>query len=230
MSCCGSALIRRLYRCGYTVLDRHRHTESYLALVLRGSYEEAGDRGCFRVQAGDVLLHSAFEAHVDRYHSCGAEVLDLPLPFWTTWRHAAMHVSDPDTIAQTAERDPHEAVARILAVMQPADRVVDDWPHRLALAMERDPYLRLDAWASEHRIAEATVSRGFRKVFGVSPSSYRAQQHARRATHLAASSQMRLDDLAQVSGFTDQAHMTHAVRTLTGLTPGAWRRQAVNIE
>jgi AraC-like DNA-binding protein len=76
----------------------------------------------------------------------------------------------------------------------------------------------------------ATVSRGFHKVFGISPSAYRAHQRARRAAHLTASSQMRLDDLAQGSGFADQAHMTHAVRSLTGLTPGAWRRQAREVK
>ena len=221
-----SAFLKRTYRRGYTVLDRHRHSGSYLALVLSGGYEEAGDRGCLRVQAGDVLLHGPFEAHLDRYDSSGGDVLDLALPFGVTCHQAAMRVPDPDAIIRTAQRDPQEAVAQVLAAMQPVERGVDDWPHRLALAIERNLRLRLDAWASENQLAEATVSRGFRKVFGVSPSAYRAQQRARHATQLAVSSRTRLDDLAQRLGFTDQAHMTRAVHALTGVTPGAWRRRA----
>jgi hypothetical protein len=55
----------RQYRTGRTVLPRHRHESGYLALVLSGGYEEAGDRGRFHVHAGNVVLHGAFEAHMD---------------------------------------------------------------------------------------------------------------------------------------------------------------------
>lgn len=226
MASCGQAFVKRTYRPGYTVLNRHLHTESYLALVLSGGYEEAGDRGCLRVKAGDVLLHSAFEAHLDRYHSSGGDVLNLALPLGFTCHHAAMRVPDPDAIVRAAERDPREAVAQVLSAMQPVERGVADWPHYLALAIERNLQLRLDVWASENHLAAATISRGFRKVFGVPPSVYRAHQRARWAAQLAGSSRIRLDELAQSSGFTDQAHMTHAVRGLTGLPPGAWRQKA----
>jgi hypothetical protein len=98
--------MRLTYRRGYTVLDRHLHIESYLALVLSGGYEEAGDRGCLRVLAGDVLLHSAFEAHLDRYQPSGADVLNLALPSGFTCQHVSMRVPDPDAIVRIAERDP----------------------------------------------------------------------------------------------------------------------------
>ena len=47
-------------------MDRHVHKRAYAALVLSGGYEEAGDSGRHRVQAGNVVLHEAFEAHLDR--------------------------------------------------------------------------------------------------------------------------------------------------------------------
>jgi AraC-like DNA-binding protein len=194
-------------------------------LVLAGGYEEAGDRGCFHVQAGDVLLHNAFEAHVDRYDPGGADILELARPFWAAWTHVAMRVTDPDAIMRTVEHNPQEGVALVLAQMQPVDSSVRDWPHQLAVAVGRDPHLRLDTWARERHLANATVSRGFRKVFGVSPSAYRAQQRARRATHFSALSSTNLADLAVCCGFSDQAHMTRAVRALTGRTPGVWRNQ-----
>jgi AraC-like DNA-binding protein len=221
--------MRRTYRRGYTVLDRHLHAESYLALVLSGGYEEAGDRGCLRVQAGDVLLHSAFEAHLDRYSACGGDVLNLTLPIGLRCRHVAMCVPDPDAIVRIAECDPQQALTYSLSAMQPVERGLDDWPHYLAVALERDLHLRLDVWASENHLAPAVVSRGFRKVFGISPSAYRAHQRARQAAHFAASSNKQLSDIAHGAGFSDQPHMTRAVHALTGTTPGAWRRRTISL-
>ena len=36
-------------------LPRHRHAEGYVAVVIAGGYEEAGDTGRRRVSAGDVV-------------------------------------------------------------------------------------------------------------------------------------------------------------------------------
>lgn len=212
------------------VFGRHLHAASYLAIILSGSYEEAGDHGWYRVRAGDLLLHDPFEAHLDRFGPTGALVLDLGLPSGTSPYRGSpsvtMTVPDPDHIARIAERDPLEAASLALSLMRPAQRTIDDWPQLLALALQSNPHLRLDAWAREHRLATATLSRGFHKVFGISPSAYRAQQHARLALRLATESRHSLCAIAQYSGFADQAHMTRAVRSLSGHTPGAWRRRA----
>jgi len=208
------------------VLGSHQHHDAYLALVLEGGYEEAGDGGCVQVQPGDVVLHAAFETHMNRYSANGSHFIVLNLPQCTTITHPVMHVDDPDTIVRIAERDPHEAVARVLAGMLPVTREREDWPHALASALRCDPSLRLDAWASEARLAEATVSRGFAKVFGVTPNAYRARQKARRAWRSLLEGKRSLADVAFHSGFCDQAHMTRAVVALTGRTPGSWMRSA----
>ena len=58
------------------VLPRHRHDAPYAAVVLEGGYEEAGDGGRFRVRAGDVLIHGAFSAHLDRADRKAFELVD----------------------------------------------------------------------------------------------------------------------------------------------------------
>lgn len=216
-------LPRRRYRGGYTILKRHRHSGSYLALVLSGAHEEAGDRGCHRVRAGDAILHGAFEAHLNRYASSGADVLDLPLPFWTNSANPVVEVTDPDEVVRAAERDTREAVQLVFSKMKPADRRLGDWPQRLADALQVDPHLRLDDWARAHGLASATISRGFQKVFGISPSAFRAQLRARAALHLTVSSREPLAQVALSVGFCDQAHMTRAVHAISGYPPGRWR-------
>jgi len=202
---------------------RHRHARAYAALVLGGDYVEAGDAGRRRVSAGEVVLHDGFEAHANQFGAHGATVLNLPLP--DNWRSPAafMRVADPDAVVRAAERDPAAAVAALTGQLEPLPSQTGDWPDRLADALRTGALLSLGDWAEQHRLAAATVSRGFRQAFGVSPVRYRAETRA-----LAAWRSLALDaslaDLAAETGFADQAHMTRAIVALTGRPPGAWRR------
>lgn len=49
----------RMYHTPPDVLPRHQHAGGFAAVVLRGRYAEAGDTGCHRVTAGDVLIRAA---------------------------------------------------------------------------------------------------------------------------------------------------------------------------
>ncbi len=225
MNCVSPIVAGRQHRSGRTVLERHRHADGYLALVLSGSYEEAGDRGRHCVRVGEVVVHGRFEAHTNRYHSSGAEVLNLPLPDSADLPHVLMQTADPDGIVRMAERDVKEAVNLLLSSGKPVDRNSADWPDLLASALQVNPHLRLQDWARAHHLADATVSRGFQKIFGISPSAYRAQLRGRQAWRLLSTRGEELSALAMRVGFCDQAHMTHTVRNVTGIPPGAWRRQ-----
>ena len=214
----------RQYRGGLTVLPRHRHGAGYAALVTKGAYEEAGDAGRFRVGAGDVLLHAAFEAHVNRYGGLGAEVASFELPEGTQPEQAWMRAADPDAVLRLAERDVRAATALLLGSLHTVRTRPGDWPEELALAIRHEPALSLSEWARGRNLAPATVSRGFKQVFGVSPHAYRAQVKGRLAWRALVHGREPLATVAMAVGFSDQAHMTRTVQAVTGLTPGAWRR------
>ena len=201
---------------------RHRHARAYAAVVLTGDYIEAGDAGRRRVSPGEVILHHRFEAHANRFGGRGAVVLNLPLP--DDWSAPApfMRLADPDAVVRGAERDPREAVEALIAGLLPAAPDIPDWPDLLAETLRRDSQLSLGDWARAHGLAAATVSRGFRQAFGISPIRYRAETRALAAWR-ALSSAVPLADLAAETGFADQAHMTRAIVALTGRPPGAWR-------
>jgi AraC-like DNA-binding protein len=204
-------------------LNRHSHEMAYVAVVLAGGYEEAGDHGRFRVEAGDVLSHERFEAHVDRFSTSGAVVLNLPLPSRHSFVPGAARVDDPDVIVLTAERSRSDAVEVLLARMHPARPRLMDWPDELAAALIRNPSLILSDWSEEHRIAPWTVTRGFTHVFGISPETYRARTRARQAWKAIQSSQAPLAQIAFQLGFADQSHMSRSVKEVTGIGPQAWR-------
>jgi len=209
------------------ILPRHRHQDSYVALVLSGGYEEAGDRGRHRVRAGNAVVHGGFEAHLDRFDASTSEVLDVALPLSHEPSSPVMTVRDFDLAVRLAESDRREAAAFLLSAMRPSHSPILDWPDKLAADLALDSTLRLESWARENHLAMATISRGFFRVFGVSPSAYRAQIRARKAWRRIVERRDSLTSLAFECGFADQAHMTRGVRAVTGQTPGWWRASSI---
>jgi AraC-like DNA-binding protein len=207
-------------------LPRHPHDHAFAAVVLSGGYIEAGDTGRHRMEAGDVLLHQAWESHLDRFDGRGAEVLVLPIED----RDAADlvgRIADPDAIARLAERHRDEAARQLLALLAPRARSdAADWPDLLAHALRADPALPLTPWARDRGMHLGSLSRGFRQVFGVTPVAYRLIQRTRRAMQSVRGSSEPLSLVAQDCGFADQAHMSRAIRSLANTTPGALRRLA----
>lgn len=202
-------------------MPRHRHAGAYAAIVLRGSYVEAGDEGRRRVGPGDVLVHRPFEAHLDRIARRGAEILNVPL-VQADGLPPSLRARDPVALARAAEAAPRLAAAMLVEVCSAGPPALSDWPDLLADALRTHPDLRLAAWASAMGLAPATVSRGFRIAYGTTPRRYRAELRARRAWAALATGEP-LSSIAFTCGFADQAHMTRAVRDLTGAPPSAWR-------
>jgi AraC-like DNA-binding protein len=202
-------------------LGRHRHDVAFAAVVLAGTYLEAGDRGRMRVRPGDVILHDAYESHLDQVDRVGAEVLVLP------WRTAISlplgRVRDPDAVARLAERDVRAAATLLESeiVLRPAEAI--DWPDQLAADLRRDPDVALDQWAISAGLRPESVSRGFRRAYGITPVAFRARSRTLHALAQVTSGR----PLAQVAiecGFADQAHFTRSFRLLTGTSPSRWAR------
>lgn len=204
-------------------IGRHRHRHPYVAIVLSGAYLEAGDCGRRRVSAGDVLVHEPFETHLNEIGARGAEVLNLPLPTGVRLP-ASARVRDPDLLVRLCERDPRDAAEALADTVSEGPAPLEDWPDLLAAACREPGTVRLGEWAHRHGLAAATVSRGFARVYGVSPARYRIEARSRRAWLAITGSSDSLASIAAESGFADQAHMTRSVARVTGRAPGGWRR------
>src|SRR5438105_3916689 len=123
---------------------RHVHRHAYAALVLDGSYEEAGDLGRMRVAAGDVLLHDCFNAHLDRFSTAGAVILNLSISGGL--QPGLARVKDADAIVRVAEKDDREAARLLLAELKFVAGSERDWPDDLAAALNKNPCLKLAEW------------------------------------------------------------------------------------
>lgn len=202
-------------------LPRHRHAEGYVAVVVSGGYEEAGDTGRRRVQAGDVVVHQAWEAHLNRTPGAGAQVLNLALPAEDL--AAFGRVDDVDALVRVAARDPAEASNQLGEMFRPAPAFAADWPDLLAQALADGDVDSLGDWAQRLGLSAEHLSRGFGKVFGITPQRFRWEARSRAALLDLALTTTPLAEVALAHGFADQAHLTRSVRMFSGQTPGAWR-------
>ncbi|MBB6248869.1 AraC family transcriptional regulator [Rhodanobacter sp. A1T4] len=204
-------------------LDRHCHDGAFATVVLSGGYTEAGDEGRRTVVAGDVLIHRAYESHLDCFSRRGAEVLILPV---ATNDSIALFGSaaDPDRLLRLARRSPQDAWLLLVETLQPSEQRHQDWPDLLAEQLRQDVHLSLRRWAEDTGLRPESVSRGFQRAYGSSPKSFRARSRTRAAVQRICESRQPLCDIAVSLGFADQAHMSRAVAALTGFAPSHWRQ------
>ncbi len=214
---------------GGTAIPYHLHSFGYLAIVLGGSYLEFSDSGRLHVAEGDVIYHPPFQAHFNRAGRSGARVLNLHLGLHTGaigWFGSVPNLSALLRSAQDGTRDVLEYLAESVAVRK-AEFV--DWEDRLAWDLAHGSVDDLGDWASARGLRRETLSRGFKRTYGATPVRFRADARARKTWAEIVSTRISLAYLASQYGYADQAHMTHAINSLTLKTPGAWRKPTARL-
>ena len=208
------------------VLPRHRHTAGYATVVLAGSFEEASFAGRFHAAPGDVLLHGAFDCHANQPLTRRApQIVRLP---WNDQLEGQFRVRDPDALARLSERDILEAVTMLLGDLIQIPKRELHWTDRLARALRVEADIKFEAWAESERLTPETISRGFRRAFGVTPKVFRIESRARRALMLTLRTSTPLTRIAHETGFADLPHLSRAIGALTGAAPSYWRRHGIN--
>ena len=215
--------LERLERSGW--LPRHRHRDAYALIAVDGIFEQVSYAGRVVARPGDLLVQPTLDCHANRALSEHVRVLRLPWRFepGTGGVHA---LRDLDAVVRAAQRSPDEALALIeREVALSASRAArdGDWEDELAQQIVAGRVGELRDWARANAIAPETVSRGFRRRFGVTPSRFRLEWRTRAACLRLASRAGALRDIAAETGFADQAHMSRCVLDMTGATPGEWR-------
>lgn len=210
-------------------IPRHQHVESYVTLVLGGAYEQMAYGGRLALEEGALVVQPSFDCHSDRMKSNGLVLLRLP------WKldpslGGVYRGCDLDLVRRAAEKDVIEAVGLLseqLAERRPEAPDRRHWTDLLAADLAHDAALSLSGWAERAGLARETVARGFKAAYGVGPARFRFEIRARHAWTACLTGAAELASIAQDLGFSDQPHMTRAVKWLTGRTPAGWRGKAL---
>lgn len=207
-------------------VPRHRHFEAYATIVIEGAYEQSAYAGRMRVSAGDVLIQPTLDCHANAMLSRGIRLQRLPWPR-ESGLGGVYRIGNIDAILKAATSEILVASAMLVATIRRASPLVpriERIGDLLAADIAGDPDLPIGEWAECIGVARESATRSFSHAFGVSPARFGAELKARSAWLRAIASRERLCEVAAGAGFCDQAHMTRAVKRLTGDTPASWRR------
>jgi AraC family transcriptional regulator len=87
-----------------------------------------------------------------------------------------------------------------------------------------DGNITIKEMATACSLSVSHFARGFRRSFGTSVHQYLIRLRVERAKTLLSETQKQLTEIAQLSGFCDQAAFTRAFRRVERVTPARWRK------
>jgi AraC-like DNA-binding protein len=207
-------------------VPRHQHVHAYATLVLAGEFEQFSYAGRLKLQAGDVLINPTFDCHSNRMRSrSGITLVRLP------WRHDASFGGVYrsvfiDAIERVAGRDSAQATGLLEEQLKgriAAPLPLYDWPDKLAIDLRANPRLRIARWAANHGVTREYAWRCFYRTFGVGPAQFRSEINSRAALLALVCSSDPLSKIAADFGYSDQSHMTRAIKSFAGIPPARWR-------
>ncbi len=225
----------------------HSHELTGLTLVLGGDFREWADGREEFASALSVVVKPAGTVHADRVGPAGArtvlvEIEDDLLPESTglgpwRWVHAGPGVrpllelhralTGPD-----GGTDPAESVAELLGEMTeaaaPTLERVPGWVRRAREALDdRAPEAaRVEDLARGLGVHPVSLTRAFRRAYGLPVTGYRRRLRLRRAVSQVVGGDRPLTEIAHAAGYADQAHMCREVRQATRLSPSRLRQAA----
>lgn len=74
-------------------------------------------------------------------------------------------------------------------------------------------------------LSPSHFNRRFQTLLRMTPTQYLLSVRIQAAQRLLVTTRSQIIDVAHRTGFTDQSHLTHRFKRLTGMTPAAYRRQ-----
>ena len=209
----------------------HVHERRQLSFLLAGEVQESVGGEAADLLSPGVCSKPSGLRHANRYGRQGALILALNLAEeaggeYRGWRETAQ-VREAGALAALCLSEParpelvlHDFLALEAPETEPRRRARPAWletiRERLAEAGEEE----LGEMAEAAGVHPVSLSRAFRRHYGVSPSLYRARCKLARAVG-AVGGGTPIALAAIEGGFADQAHFSRALKREAGLTPRA---------
>lgn len=229
-------------------VELHIHARPYFALLVSGSYSETQGDSTLVYEPFSFAFHPAGIEHSDRMGDATTLFAMELSPQWEERVGTHFDASDWHLELQRGEAawlgarllssflndhlDVLEVDAIVSEMIGVALKLVDRerasraWVRKVE-RMLQEQYARritLGELSETTRLHPSSLARGFRLETGVTIGDYLNRIRIQHACRLIAEGNMPLTDIADACGFADQSHMTRAFKDVTGIAPGALRR------
>jgi AraC-like DNA-binding protein len=242
------------FRPGQTV-PVHAHENARLVYVLSGAVAETYNGQEMLFGNGSFSFHPAIRSHRNDTGPAAARALIIELctvssrdllplvgadiePFCepaVRLRSTAIELSCALASADSTRDILVEAV--VLDLVARAARMVsarcDPVPRpqfldeaRLLIASNPSRHVTLSAIGAAVGVTARQLADAFRIHDATTFRAYVREERVARARHLLAAADCSIADVALATGFSDQSHLTRVFRSVTGVTPSAWRDQS----
>jgi AraC family transcriptional regulator len=233
-------------------LPAHDHELTYLSLLLEGGYSETLGGRTFHYPASGAGFHPSGTSHCDEIDPGGARFFCVEMEerwlakfgqserlgrlapgvhegevvFFALRLHRELRVPDAVT-SLAADGLALEMLAALARENERLDRRPPSWMGRVKerLRSEVRPRPGLGDLARDAGIHPMYLARAFRRFERCSVGEYARRHRVRRACLDLIADEKSLAEIALDFGFSDQAHFTRVFKKLTGLPPGAFRRE-----
>jgi AraC family transcriptional regulator len=251
----GFSLTEALYAEGVT-LPRHCHANTYLTLVISGTYTENYAHREFRWSEGAVHLLPAGERHENRFETstrllrvkieptaiqklgdeqarCLSEPREItgPLSAWLANRMIREFMAQDDVSPLAMEGVLLEMLAESARSSQETHgSSAPGWLRRVRDLL-RDSYLEapgLAVLAGNAGVHPVHLSREFHRHFHMTVGEYIRKRRIEYASELLSSSELSMTEIASACGFSDQSHFCALFKKHQGMTPGKFRDVAAS--
>jgi AraC family transcriptional regulator len=115
-------------------------------------------------------------------------------------------------------------------VTEPARGGLAPWQEKRAcerLESDLAGKISLEQIAAEFDLSVSHFSRAFRISTGLPPHQWLLRQRVKAAKQLMTVRDLPLSEIAISAGFANQSHFTRVFSSVAGVSPGAWRREAL---
>jgi AraC-like DNA-binding protein len=207
-------------------LFAHRHADAYVAVVLDGGYSELSADGAWFCEPGDVVVHPPHHLHANSFKG-RTKVLNLRVPLeYASYRefrsYSVVRPACCDEVMR-AMNDPGALRQELCSAIPVGQQLPSDWVDAMARDLSANAELRIAELAKKYAVTNEHASRAFRKRYLMTPSELRSEGRFRRALELLHRPQYSLAEIAQLAGYSDQAHFTRDCSKITGSSPGKLR-------
>jgi AraC family transcriptional regulator len=231
-------------------VPRHVHDTAYFFIVLRGRYATEAQNARDLCGPMSVIFNPTGTTHRDHFVDRDGLFLAISVPAELEREiepsiSVSTALTRPDvvkTIGATlqeidtggASHDPFaleglglQLIAACVPDRRRPSRQAPGWLMRVCEHL-RDVSagpLSVARLATDAGVHPVHLARVFRRHHGCSPGQYIRAWRVQKAKRLIAASAASFSDIASIAGFCDQSHLTHDFKSVTGLTPGQYRRR-----